>query len=107
MKNAIVRIYNFYRDGFAGMTSTGRSLWLIIAIKVFVMFAVLKLFFFPNTLETESSDRGIENSGVVRENLLQRTTVNDKAETDDKTVETAFPNPKDIKTQDERLVIDY
>jgi hypothetical protein len=32
--------------------TVGRSLWKIILIKLFVMFAVLKLFFFPNYLNT-------------------------------------------------------
>ncbi len=45
------RICRFYRDGFAGMT-LGRTLWTIILIKLFVMFAILKVFFFPNYLHT-------------------------------------------------------
>ncbi len=46
-----VKIFSFYRDGFKQMT-VGKSLWKIIFIKLFVMFAVLKLFFFPNYLNT-------------------------------------------------------
>ena len=46
-----VRVYRFYRDGFKRMT-LGRTLWKIIIIKLVVMFAVLKLFFFPNYLNT-------------------------------------------------------
>lgn len=46
-----VRIYRFYRDGFRQMT-LGRTLWKIIILKLVVMFAVLKLFFFPNYLNT-------------------------------------------------------
>ncbi|HIJ91086.1 MAG: DUF4492 domain-containing protein [Desulfobulbaceae bacterium] len=45
------KMYLFYRDGFRSMV-IGRSLWKIIAIKLFIMFAVLKLFFFPNYLTT-------------------------------------------------------
>ncbi|MEN8199458.1 MAG: DUF4492 domain-containing protein [Thermodesulfobacteriota bacterium] len=45
------RVYSFYRDGFKQMT-VGRTLWKIIFIKLLVMFAVLKLFFFPNYLGT-------------------------------------------------------
>ncbi len=44
-----VKIFRFYVDGFKSMT-LGRTLWKIIFIKLFVMFAVLKLFFFPNFL---------------------------------------------------------
>ena len=45
-------VYTFYRDGFRRMT-VGRRLWLIIAIKLFIMFAVLKTFYFPNYLNTQ------------------------------------------------------
>ncbi len=44
-------VYSFYRDGFKGM-GVGKKLWKIIFIKVFIMFAVLKLFFFPDFLNT-------------------------------------------------------
>ncbi|MCP3890031.1 MAG: DUF4492 domain-containing protein [Desulfobulbaceae bacterium] len=48
------RIYTFYRDGFRNMT-IGKTLWKIIFIKLFIMFGVLKLFFFPNFLSTNFS----------------------------------------------------
>lgn len=51
MAQSITKIYTFYRNGFKAMT-VGRSLWKIILIKLLVMFAVLKLFFFPNFLNT-------------------------------------------------------
>lgn len=44
-----IRIYRFYLDGFKSMT-LGKTLWLIILIKLFIMFFVLRLFFFPNFL---------------------------------------------------------
>lgn len=44
------KIFSFYRDGFRSMT-VGKTLWKIIFIKLLVMFAVLKLFFFPNYLK--------------------------------------------------------
>ncbi len=49
-----VRVARFYRDGFKSMT-LGRTLWKIILLKLFVMFAVLKLFFFPDFLSTQFS----------------------------------------------------
>lgn len=49
MRGLLFRMYAMYRDGFAAMT-LGRRLWLIVAVKLFIMFAVLKLFFFPNYL---------------------------------------------------------
>ncbi len=51
MLQPFVSIYSFYRNGFKNMT-VGRTLWKIIFIKLIVMFAVLKVFFFPNYLKT-------------------------------------------------------
>ena len=48
------KIYRFYRDGFKSMT-VGKTLWKIIFIKLFIMFAVLKVFFFPDFLQTNFS----------------------------------------------------
>lgn len=45
-------IFLFYKDGFSQMR-VGKKLWLIIFIKLFVLFAVIKLFFFPNILDTK------------------------------------------------------
>lgn len=56
-----------YRDGFRSMT-VGRTLWIIIAIKLAIMFLVLKIFFFPNKLNTEYSTDD-ERSQAVRESL--------------------------------------
>lgn len=46
MKKQIITIYNFYRDGFRDMT-WGRVLWWLILVKLFIIFVVLKFFFFP------------------------------------------------------------
>ena len=45
------RILRFYLDGFRGMV-LGRTLWFVILLKLLVMFAVLKPFFFTNVLKT-------------------------------------------------------
>ena len=45
------KIFNFYIEGFKEMSPRGRKLWLIILIKLFIMFAILKLFFFPDILK--------------------------------------------------------
>jgi hypothetical protein len=46
----ISEIPAFYIDGFRNMPLWGRKLWIIILIKLFIIFAVLKLFFFPDFL---------------------------------------------------------
>lgn len=43
-------LWRFYADGFAAMR-LGRTLWKIIIIKLLVMFGVIKLLFFSDTLE--------------------------------------------------------
>ena len=48
-KPIYVRIWRFYLEGFREM-QLGKTLWLIILIKLFIMFFILKLFFFPNYL---------------------------------------------------------
>ena len=46
-------IFRFYVDGFRSMT-LGRTLWAIILLKLFIMFAILRLFFFPDQQEQRS-----------------------------------------------------
>jgi hypothetical protein len=43
------RVLRFYVDGFRAMT-LGRTLWLLILVKLFIMFVVLRIFFFPRFL---------------------------------------------------------
>ncbi len=63
------KVFFLYYDGFRNMT-VGRKLWLIIFIKLFVMFVVLKLFFFPDLLKKNFySDE--ERSNYVIEELTQ------------------------------------
>ncbi len=64
-----VRIYRFYRDGFRQMT-VGRVLWKIIFIKLFILFAVLKFFFFPDFLATTFST-DTQRAEYVIEQLTQ------------------------------------
>ena len=52
------RAFYLYYDGFKNMT-VGRTLWAIILIKLFIIFLVLKLFFFPNHI-SENAEEGQE-----------------------------------------------
>lgn len=47
--NILKRLFLFYYDGFKNMT-VGKKLWTIIIIKLFIMFAILKIFFFRDFL---------------------------------------------------------
>lgn len=61
------RVFSFYYDGFRSMT-VGKRLWIIILIKLFIMFAILKVFFFPDILKVRfANDR--ERSDYVIDQL--------------------------------------
>ncbi len=49
------RVFDLYYDGFRNM-KLGKTLWTIIIIKLFIMFAILKVFFFPNFLSQHTED---------------------------------------------------
>lgn len=70
MKHIFKRAYDMYRDGFKSMT-VGKKLWLLIFIKLVIIFLVLKLFFFPDKLQTEY-DNDSERSQAVREALMSK-----------------------------------
>lgn len=64
--NMFKRIYLFYYEGFKNMT-VGKTLWLIILIKLAVMFLVLKLFFFPNFLKSNFDTEEERIDYVIKE----------------------------------------
>ncbi len=63
-----IRIYHFYLEGFREM-KLGKTLWLIILVKLFIMFFILRLFFFPNILQ-QKYDTDEERANQVIENLI-------------------------------------
>lgn len=52
--NPMKRLFRFYREGFATMT-IDRTLWLVVIVKLVVIFLVLRLFFLPNTLKNKAA----------------------------------------------------
>ena len=63
-----LKIWRFYMEGFRSMT-LGKTLWAIILIKLFIMFFILRLFFFPNILQ-QKYDTDEERANQVIENLI-------------------------------------
>lgn len=63
-----LKIWRFYMEGFRNMT-LGKTLWAIILIKLFIMFFILRLFFFPNILQ-QKYDTDEERAYQVIENLI-------------------------------------
>ncbi len=62
------RVFDLYYDGFRNMR-LGKTLWLIIFIKLFIMFAILKVFFFPNFLKEHANG---DEAGYVATELIER-----------------------------------
>ncbi|MDR0385411.1 MAG: DUF4492 domain-containing protein [Prevotellaceae bacterium] len=60
------RVFLFYYEGFKEMT-IGKTLWLIILIKLAIMFLVLKLFFFPNFLKSNFENEDDRVEYVIKE----------------------------------------
>ena len=48
----LTKVFLFYKDGIMGMR-LGKKLWLIVFIKVFIILVILRIFFFPNILDTK------------------------------------------------------
>jgi hypothetical protein len=65
----IARIFRFYYDGFTTMSSWGRKVWIIILVKLFIMFLILKVFFFPDFLK-----KNFENDAQRSEYVLDQLT---------------------------------
>ena len=63
----LYRIYDLYADGFRSM-KIGKTLWTIIIIKLIIIFAVLKAFFFPDFL-SEHATHG-DKAGFVAGEIL-------------------------------------
>ena len=62
------RVFDLYYDGFRHMR-LGKTLWAIILIKLFIIFAVLKVFFFPNFLKEQAKG---DEAGYVATELVER-----------------------------------
>lgn len=67
MRKALVSIWRFYVDGFRNMT-WGRPLWVLIFLKVIVLFLVLRMFFFEPVL---SGKTDAEKSVHVGQELVK------------------------------------
>jgi hypothetical protein len=65
----LYRTFDLYYDGFRSM-KLGKTLWAIILIKLFIMFTILKVFFFPNYLKQHANE-GQEDDFVATE-LIDR-----------------------------------
>jgi hypothetical protein len=63
----IKSIWCFYRDGFKNMT-WGRELWWLILLKVVILFAVLRVFFFRPVMSGMNDE---QKSQMVGDHLIK------------------------------------
>ncbi|MFZ4521327.1 MAG: DUF4492 domain-containing protein [Bacteroidales bacterium] len=63
-------IRDFYYEGFRSM-EVGKRLWVIILVKLFILFFVLRLFFFPDFLKSKFRSFH-ERSDYVGKELIER-----------------------------------
>ncbi len=66
--NFFYKVFDLYYDGFRKMT-LGRTLWAIILIKLFIIFAILKVFFFPDFLKKHAEG---DEAGYVATQILNQ-----------------------------------
>ena len=53
--NILRRVADLYVDGFRNMT-LGRTLWVIILLKLVIVLVVMKLLFFPDFLSSNAEE---------------------------------------------------
>ena len=63
-RGVLYRIFRFYYEGFSSMT-VGKKLWLIIFIKLFIMFAIFRVFFFKNYLNSRFDNEQDKSEYVI------------------------------------------
>lgn len=63
--SAINRIFRFYYEGFRNMSWWGNRVWIIILIKLFVIFMILRIFFFRDFLQKNYDSEGQKSEYVL------------------------------------------
>lgn len=66
-QNFFCRVADLYVDGFRNMT-VGRTLWVLIILKVALLLLVFKLIFFPDLLQRDY-DSDQDRAQAVRSSL--------------------------------------
>lgn len=65
--NILYKVWRFYSEGFRQMT-VGKTLWVLIIVKLIVIFVILKWLFFPDYVGT-NAEQGKEAEFVAGEVL--------------------------------------
>lgn len=62
----LLAVYRFYRDGFRAMR-LGKTLWFVVAVKLVILFGVIKLLFFSDTLHNRFDNDEARQEFVSRQ----------------------------------------
>lgn len=63
------KLVRFYYEGFRNMSWWGRKVWIIVLIKLFIIFFILKIFFFKDFLDRKY-DNDEQKSEYILDNLI-------------------------------------
>ena len=69
MMRFLSNVFYLYYDGFRNMT-LGKSLWLVIILKLLIIFGFLKIFIYDKSLKTNFQTQE-EKSEFVSKNLTE------------------------------------
>ena len=65
----LFKVFHLYYDGFKAMT-IGKTLWTVILIKLAIIFLVLKIFFFPNYIDSKAKNQ--DKTDFISKEILNR-----------------------------------
>lgn len=60
-------IADFYIEGFSTLPDWSRTIWIIILTKLFIMFVILKLFFFQNEMKVNFDNDDDRANHVIKQ----------------------------------------
>lgn len=67
MMNILKNIAKFYINGFKNLEKLGIRLWVLILIKLFIIFVILKIFFFPNFLDNKFDNDKDKSEYIIKQ----------------------------------------
>lgn len=68
--------FKMFWAGFTTMSKQSRTLWIIVVVKLIIMFAILRPIFFPRFLSEQAKDKAGQ-AEYVREQMIERSTSQD------------------------------
>jgi len=63
--------FKMFWSGFMSMSPLSKSLWILVIVKLFIMYFILKPFFFPNVLDSTYKD-DTDKANHVRTELFEK-----------------------------------